>query len=144
MSRLLWSDDYSVHIRSIDNEHKLLVGLLNDIDGALQMEVGQQLRRQLALQYLLQLQLHALAHFESEERFLLLNNYAGVTAHQEEHRDLVRTLEEFAQAVISGKQEVDDSKLFFLKDWLVRHIILLDCTFGEHFKGRTDLVAYGS
>lgn len=141
MSRLLWTDEYSVHIRSIDNEHKMLIELLNDIDRDL--NIDKPIRRQLVTESLTQLLNHIHAHFESEERFLLLNNYYDYAAHHKEHQELFLRLEEFTREFISGAQEFDEEKMIFLKDWLIRHIILQDCKYGSYFKEKSDLVLPG-
>ena len=134
MSKLLWSDDYSVHIASIDNAHKILVALVNEFSIAL--DIQGTVQRQLVIDALKILSLYIQQHFASEERFLLLNNYPGLEAHKKEHSLLLQQLDQFKQRFQANKHAFNEKMLFFLKDWLVRHIILDDCKFGHFFLGK--------
>ena len=76
------------------------------------------------------------AHFESEERFLLFNNYPDLCSHQQEHHDLLQTLGKFVGHVCSEQVVFSAENLLYLKDWLVRHIILHDCKYGSFYRGK--------
>lgn len=134
MSELTWSDDYSVHIRPIDNEHKVLVALVNDFASALRVQGPVQ--HQIVMSALKTLSRHIRQHFESEERFLLANSYPGTSDHQREHFLLLEQLDGFEACFQAEKPEFNEKIMLFLKDWLVRHIILHDSRFGEYFRGK--------
>jgi len=134
MGQLTWSDDYSVHISEIDNEHRLLIELIKELDHA--METQEMVRSQLVSSALEKLSQHIRMHFESEERFLLFNNYPDFTSHQQEHHDLLHTLEKFVGHVSSEQSVFSGENLLFIKDWLVRHIILHDCKYGSFYRGK--------
>lgn len=133
MGTLVWCNDYSVHISSIDNEHKLLIELIKELENAL--ETQEMVRFQLVSSALERLTRHIRAHFESEERFLLFNNYPDYGSHQMEHQDLLLKLNQFVRLVHSGNFVFTEQELLFLKDWLARHIILHDCKYGNYFRG---------
>jgi hemerythrin-like metal-binding protein len=134
MGPLIWCEDYSVNIRAIDNEHKLLIELINDLQHAL--ETQEMVRSQLVSAALEKLKHHIRAHFESEERFLLFNNYPDFDIHQQEHLELLKKLEQFVNHISSEQVVFTEKMLLFLKDWLVRHIILHDCKYGSYYLGQ--------
>lgn len=134
MNNLTWSDDYSVHIPAIDNEHRLLISLINDF--GLAMDTQEIVQVQIAGETLGRLSRYISRHFESEERFLLFNNYPEFDAHKSEHTQLLERLERFSTRFTLEKRLVNEQMLLFLKDWLVRHIILHDCKFGSYFRGK--------
>jgi hemerythrin len=141
MGLLTWNDDYSVHISEVDNEHRLLIELVKDLDSAL--ETQEMVRSQLVSSALVKFTHAITAHFESEERFLLINKYPDFKSHQKEHHDLLQTLEQFVGQVCSKQAVFSEENLLFLKDWLVRHIILHDSKFGSFYRDK-ELAAWKS
>jgi hemerythrin-like metal-binding protein len=73
VSILYWSSEYIVNIPAIDNEHKLLVSIINDL--AHSMHLQNSFQAEVATESLHRLSNCICTHFESEERFLLSNNY---------------------------------------------------------------------
>ena len=134
MSTLSWSNDYTVNIPSIDNEHKLLVSTINDIVQGMQFQSS--IQAQVIADSLQRLSNYIRVHFESEERFLLFNNYPEFSQHQEEHIRLLARLGNFEKRFKSENRTFNEHMLLHLKDWLVRHIILHDCKFGSYYQGK--------
>ena len=135
MSCLLWNDDdYSVQIPAIDNEHKLLVALINEFSIALQID--ESLHSQIITEKLDKLSHCFRNHFASEERFLLFNNYPEFDAHILEHTLLLDRLNKFESRFKTEKKAFNEKMLLFLMDWLVRHIILHDRKFGHYFQNK--------
>ncbi len=134
MSTLNWSDDYSVGIPTIDNEHKLLVSLVNDMSRAL--DTHREFQSQI-IGDILNTLVHCIhSHFESEEHFLLSNDYPEYSAHKAEHTILRERLERFEKRFRAENVSFTEDMLLYLKDWLVRHIILHDCKFGSYFRNK--------
>ena len=135
MGSLLWNnDDYSVQIPSIDYEHKILVAMVNEIDSAMQTQGPS--NSQIILDKLANLSNGIKNHFESEERFLLLNNYPEYDAHKLEHTILVEQLDTFESQFKLEEKPFSEEMLLFLKDWLIRHLILHDRKFGYYYKDK--------
>lgn len=142
MAELCWSnEDYSVGISAIDNEHKLLIALINDFEASLNIDVS--LHSQIVTEKLDRLSTCIRKHFESEERFLLFNNYPLFTEHQEEHTQLLERLSKFEARFKAENKPFNEKILLFLKDWLVRHIILHDRKFCSYFRDKEPTEQYG-
>ena len=131
-SRLIWCDDYSINIKSVDSEHKLLFGIFNDLLQTIELETNPDFRKSLIVSSLTQLRKHVSTHFESEEHFMQQNNYPALMEHQIEHRNLMVSIDEFINNYKRDIVSFDDKIVFFLKDWLVRHIILTDFKIGQY------------
>ena len=82
-------------------------------------------------------------HFDSEERFLLFNNYPEFDAHKLEHAELLGRLRRFESRFKAENRAFKEKMLLFLQDWLVRHIILHDCKFGHYYRGK-ELINHNS
>lgn len=131
MSDLEWSDDYIINIPAIDNEHKLLVSIINDISRSMLCHGAVQTKIVAESMQLLSKCIRS--HFESEERFLLLNGYPELESHMKEHSGLLAILDSFERDFKAMKTALNDEALLFLKDWLVRHIILHDSKIGHYY-----------
>lgn len=142
MNSLIWSnEDYSVNIPAIDNEHKLLIALLNEIASA--MNTQGSFHIQIIIEKLTTLSKHIKMHFESEERFMILNNYPEYNEHKAEHTLLLEQLNKFEVRFKSENKAFNEKMLLFLKDWLVRHIILYDKKIGNYFRDKEILKKQG-
>src|SRR5450631_1136452 len=94
MSCLLWNnEDYSVQIPSIDNEHKILIALVNELDSAMNFHVS--FRAQFILDKLTNFSNSIKNHIASEERFLLSNKYPELVSHQLKHAEIIERLNKF-------------------------------------------------
>jgi hemerythrin len=135
MSHLLWSnDDYSVHIPAIDNEHKLLVCTINEFGDTLQLDGS--LHAQIISEKLAYLSQFIRKHFESEERFLLFNNYPEYTEHLTEHTLLLERLSSFESRFKAENKAFNERMLTFLIDWLIRHVILHDRKYATYYQNK--------
>jgi len=131
---MCWSKDYVLNIPAIDNEHKLLVSLVNDMGLAL-LYHGE-LQKRAVRESLQRLSRYTRTHFESEERFLMFNNYPEFDAHKEQHEQLLAQLDAFERKFRAGEKPFNTRMLLFLKDWLARHIILHDCKFAHYYSDK--------
>jgi len=135
MSALQWiKEDYCVYIPAIDSEHKLLIAIVNDFESALNMDCS--LHAQIIPGKLAILSEIIKKHFESEEQFLLVNNYPWLEEQKSQHAQLLEQLAKFESRFKAEKSAFNDKMLLFLKDWLIRHLILYDRKFGNYFNGK--------
>jgi hemerythrin len=126
-----WSDALSVYVEQMNNEHKRLVFLLNELYGAVQMGAGQA-----ALGGVLNgLILYASYHFSHEEDLFRRSNYPGYEKHLRQHQAFTATVLEVNAEFQSGASAgLPGQVLEFLKDWLSQHIMGSDRAFGVYVK----------
>jgi len=130
---MTWTDDLSVGIRLIDEQHKVLLGLINEL------HAGMRARKSDAVLVgvVERLKEYTVKHFGQEEEYFDRYGYPETKAHKELHAKLVQQVLDFEAGLKSGKAKVTMDIMRFLKDWLVKHIMGTDkkyCAF-LHSKG---------
>jgi hemerythrin-like metal-binding protein len=128
MSTLEWSDALSVGVAEIDDDHKKLVAMVNDLQSA--SEAGQ--ATEVVGDILEGLLDYTAWHFRHEER--LMQTYGDPTYidHKALHEKLLQSTEGLHEKFMSGDLDVSKDLLPFLKDWLFNHIQGTDKTTGTY------------
>jgi hemerythrin len=131
MAFIDWNDGYSVHVREIDAQHRLLFDLINRLHDA--MKVGKS--REVLGGIFSELLRYTVDHFRTEETLLRLHGYPESTAHLREHHELTKQAaalkERFAKGEMITLQVMD-----FLRDWLTNHILKSDKQYVAHLAAR--------
>lgn len=113
-----WSDKLSVTIDSVDEQHKELVRMVNELNAA--MGVGQ--ADAVIGEILKDLISYTTTHFAHEEKLMRTHNYQGYEKHQMEHADLVDKVSDLNKKLETGKSRINIEVMMFLKKWLTSHI----------------------
>ncbi|HET6720510.1 MAG TPA: bacteriohemerythrin, partial [Rhodocyclaceae bacterium] len=85
VNRLEWQDSFSVGIKEVDDQHRTLVELLNQLHTAIRERRGSDACRET----LDRLAEYTITHFQLEERLMQASNYAGFDVHKRQHEDLL-------------------------------------------------------
>ena len=118
MALLTWSSRYSVEVDSMDRQHTVLFGLLNDLHEGMTNGKGQKITGEL-LRKLLE---YTRQHFTAEEGLMVSAKYPQLAQHRLLHRELINKVEEFAARFQRGETALNVQLLNFLRDWLTNHI----------------------
>jgi methyl-accepting chemotaxis protein/hemerythrin len=113
-----WSDDLSVGIRQIDDQHKVLVNLINELYGAMRSRKSDTIM----LDIVDRMADYAAKHFKTEEDLFDKYGYPEADSHKKVHQNFVDKVTEFRQGLESGASRVTMEVMRFLKDWLIKHI----------------------
>lgn len=115
---IAWKDEYSVGIDSIDQQHKKLINLINQLQTAVDFSTGEEFERE-ALDELVA---YTKTHFTFEEGLMEDNGYPDFEPHKAQHAKMIKKVEE----VLAGYEQDRDTAMknasLFLKDWLINHI----------------------
>lgn len=130
MDIISWTDEMSVSIPEIDEQHKMLIKIINEFFNAMKTGKGQSSLTEI----LNQLFDYTRYHFSEEERYLKqLANYSEYLVHRRKHQFFLDHILELKQALRDGKRTLDDENTpltvdlwKFLKSWLVAHIMEAD------------------
>jgi len=118
MALMTWTDRLSVGVRVLDDDHKRLVGMLNELYDAMQAGHGKETLGR-TLDGLIE---YTKLHFAREETLFRQTGYPGATAHKQEHDALTRQVIEVQQKYAAGAaSSLSVGVLTFLKNWLVQH-----------------------
>ena len=118
-----WDNSFSVGFDPIDDQHKSLVSMTNELfqackHGAVAADIA-------FLQTVKKAVGYAKTHFADEEGYMREANYPHLGEHKKQHEDfvaaIIKTIEEFE----AGNTEPIDMARF-LKKWLLNHIAISD------------------
>jgi hemerythrin len=127
-----WKERYAVGIREIDEQHKELVSLLNELYEAMHAGKG----REALGRILTGLMGYTRRHFATEERLMQAHHYPDYPRHKEKHEKMAAKVqalrEEYETRQISSPVQISN----FLKNWLIKHIQGTDKAFGDYLAER--------
>lgn len=117
-----WKNDYSVGIAKIDEQHKILVGFLNELYESMKAGKGKETLDSV----LINLVEYTKTHFATEESLFKLYKYPDYETHKQKHDKLTVYVLELKQKFDSGQISNPIQITNFLKDWLLKHIMGTD------------------
>lgn len=135
-----WNQGFSVGIAEMDNQHKQLVNLLNDLYSAMQSKkssetIGKVLNKLIS---------YTEKHFSDEEEFMRKYSYPGIGSQIKEHTAFADKVLKFKGDYDTGRTSISVSVTSFLKDWLVNHISISDKKYGDYInntnKSKAELI----
>ncbi|WP_096704536.1 bacteriohemerythrin [Magnetospirillum sp. 15-1] len=119
MSYLQWTENLSVGIPRMDDHHKKLIELINQVFDAMSGDAAAAVDSVLA-----DLLDYTRYHFAEEEKLLAACSYPDLEEHQAVHRAMVKEVLEMRSRHQDNPASVTASEtLDFLSKWLMRHII---------------------
>jgi len=113
-----WDENLNVGIASIDEHHRYLFDLTNDLINVVANRLG---ARELG-RVLKGLGEYAVIHFSAEEKMMEHLSYEGLALQQVMHRHFLERLHEFKREIHENPLVAQHEILIFLKKWLVGHI----------------------
>ncbi|MCU7795941.1 MAG: bacteriohemerythrin [Candidatus Thiodiazotropha sp. (ex Semelilucina semeliformis)] len=124
-----WSDTLSVGIEEIDEQHKVLVDLVNKMHEAIHQRHGSDVVNSI----LKDLADYTRIHFAVEESLMRILNYPGYDEHKEIHEELLHSVVDLQDKVATGKKSIGFELMHFLKTWLTKHIMEEDMQYSGFF-----------
>jgi hemerythrin-like metal-binding protein len=113
-----WNSALALDIQEIDEQHKQLLRMVNDLYAAMKSGKGKSVQEKL----LGDLVKYTVFHFDNEERYFDRFGYPQTAAHKAFHGKLKQQVAEFQEKFRRGQATVSLDLLKFLKDWVVNHI----------------------
>ncbi|MDR0444053.1 MAG: bacteriohemerythrin [Treponema sp.] len=127
-----WHESYSVGVKIIDDQHKELINLVNDLFNHV---VGnEEAEREYFQKVIHEAVNYVKVHFATEERIMLATKFKGYDAHKKEHDSFVMNVIKNAKDYEAGKRLTLTSFTKFLKDWVLTHIAVMDKLYFDYFK----------
>ena len=129
MPLMVWNEKMSVDIASVDEQHKTLLEMLNDLFDGVQEGKAQE-----TLATVLDgLIAYTTAHFQFEEEHFVQTGYPDTAAHKAEHDALTKQVLEIQARFKDGATgTLSLEVLNFLKNWLLNHIQVSDKAYSPH------------
>ncbi len=117
-----WKEEYSVHVKEIDDQHKRLVETIFKLFTA----INQQSAGDIFKNILNDLTEYVEHHFSTEEKYFKAFNYEFADEHIKEHRRFAEKIADFKKRYVNHEIEISFELIDFLEDWLLEHLITAD------------------
>ena len=122
-----WDESLSVGIDVIDEHHRYLFDLTNELFDVVNAKRGS---RDVA-RVLKALEQYAQVHFRAEERMMAHHAYGEQDRQHAQHRDFEIKLDQFYGELHDNPLTARFDVLIYLRDWLIKHIKLEDAKLKE-------------
>jgi hemerythrin-like metal-binding protein len=132
VSLFVWDDSLLVNFEILDNQHKVLVDIINDL--ARGCDKGKAIKDVLFIKTLRRAVEYAQTHFTTEEKYLQQVNYPDFAAQKKEHEAFIA---EVVKQLKSFEENRNDpvALVEFLKHWLYNHIAVMDKEYSPYLAG---------
>jgi hemerythrin len=128
---LQWTENFSVGVRELDQQHQQLFKLVNRLISA----TGTISTHSETISDILgEMTRYAQTHFTTEERLMEVYGYPGLEEQKKQHRDFRKKTVNFSTATTLGVEQIPEALLKYLNNWLVHHILEDDMAYRSFFR----------
>jgi len=125
-----WTDDLSVNIQEIDEQHKILVDLVNK----LYKSIITQTEKNTVYDVLNELVQYTTIHFAVEESLMRIFDYPSYEEHKKHHEKLKKQVVDLQDKIWETTEDsISMELLHFLRGWLTKHIMKEDKRYVSFF-----------
>ena len=132
MPLITWEAKDEVNVRRIDDQHRALVALVNELHQAMRLRGNREALREI----LTRLIDFTRAHFAAEERLMLEHVYPEYENHRSQHRALLDHIAELDKQFQEGDILLSFAIALDLKGWAINHITFADKPLGKFLNSR--------
>ncbi len=125
-----WKEEYSVQVQEIDDQHKELIRLINQLHQAM----ADRKTKKVLGEIIDGLIAYTKSHFATEEKYFADFGYEKTDEHTQAHRKFVAKVGDFKDQFDQGQLMLSIDIINFLKDWLINHINGSDQQYAELFR----------
>jgi hemerythrin len=126
-----WSNTLSCGVKLIDDQHKELVNLVNEMFNHV---TGNQIQERNYFDRVIQEAVkYVRIHFATEEKIMIATKFSGYNDHKKAHESFVLAVAKNIKDYQDGKRLTLSSFTKFLKDWILSHIAVMDKQYFEYF-----------
>lgn len=122
-----WSEEFSVNVKVIDDQHQEMLDIVNNLHTAVEGSEDKEVLEKL----LIDLNEHTRTHFATEDALMKQYNYPGYEGHLHEHNVLLQHLGNLVASVTQGKSPTFRSDYDVSSDWVLIHIFKSDKELGS-------------
>jgi hemerythrin len=125
-----WSDTYSTGVTLIDEQHKGLLDLINDLFNHV---TGDEAKERAYFQAVIQQAVQYVKfHFATEEKYMTSIGFRGFADHKKAHDQFVLTVITTIKNFEKGNTLTLENFANFLKDWVLSHIAVMDKQYSKY------------
>jgi len=132
ISYIKWEPKYSVHVEILDEQHRKLFDIVNDLIDEIEMGSNH------LLPVIHDLVDYLSVHFKQESLVMMESNYPGFMKHSQEHREFTEKMKDFLQGYEQGDAELGLKMIVFLKEWIFNHTTKRDIEYAQHLQDNAE------
>lgn len=127
-----WKEKYNLGLDLIDDQHKVLVRIINDLDNLLDINFSKEKLASL----ITELVDYTKFHFSTEERLMKTRGYNStcLKSHIHQHQQFVVEIQSFISESDSYSKKEAEWVFKYLTNWLINHILKVDRHLVDHLK----------
>jgi len=129
MALFEWDETFSVNVVEIDQQHRKLVEMVNELHDAM----GAGKSKEILGKIIKGLSNYAKIHFATEEKYFDQFGYPDADSHKDEHANFAQKVAEFKEGFDAGRLGLSIEVMRFLSTWLKSHIKDVDKKYGPFF-----------
>jgi hemerythrin len=119
-------------IKLIDDQHKGLLDFVNDL---FNHSTGDEWEEQAYFKEVIQQAVQYVKnHFQTEENLMIATKFPGYAEHKKAHDKFTMTVLASVKDFESGKRLVLERFAYFLKDWILAHVAVMDTQYAAYFR----------
>ena len=132
MALLSWKAQYSVNVKEIDDQHRKLIEMINELNDAM----AQGKAKDVLGEILDRLVSYTAGHFALEERLLQTHGYEGYQEHKAKHEKMTAKVLDLQRQFKAGQAAMTIEVMSFLKNWLDKHIVGTDMKYSAFLNSK--------
>lgn len=135
---LMWTDKLSVGVKALDDDHKKMIQMVNELHRAIQAVDAEGEVDAAEIEIALhRLQNYTHYHFDREEPLLSETGYVNLERYKQEHQNLLDHLVEMSKRFLGSTDPKQATELMqFMHDWLTHHINVTDKRYTSHLNDK--------
>ncbi len=130
MAFINWSEEFITGIKSIDDQHRNLVDLVNKFEEASRRGKGSRIMSEI----LKNLVGYTQEHFAHEEKIMKECEFPGLEQHRARHRQLLQKIEQFQFEFDTEGHRITVAVRELLIYWVRSHIVQDDMAYVRHLE----------
>ena len=132
MKLITWTEEMSVNIEKMDEQHKILIEQINNLFNAMLDGKAQEIINKTVDELIN----YADFHFKAEEEYFERHNYPEFQTHKIQHSYYKDEILLFKKDLLDGKSTVPMDVFNFLKGWLTDHILNSDKKYSKYLNSK--------
>lgn len=130
MSHIIWKESFNIGIHELDEQHKKLIEIINEMYDAQKFGTAQIIIKDI----MNRLVDYTHYHFSMEEEMHKENRFPKINEHKLEHQEFIERLTVLKRDSDKNNLLLSLKTLDFLKDWTINHILGSDRDFSEYMR----------
>lgn len=130
MPYISWKRSFNLGIQVIDDQHKKLIDIINELYEAQKLGTSQLIINEV----ISKLEEYTKYHFDMEEEMQHANKYPEISNHKKEHQEFIDKLTLLKRDARNNNLLLSLKTVDYLKDWTINHILGSDKDFGDYLR----------